>query len=346
MRRAAAALVLAVVLVAGGGLAEAAFTTHESNEQSFTAGDIPVPADLVAQSRSNDGGAANSQIQYGLNLTNGGTTQLDLDTVTIRYWFTEDGSPGEPQTACYYATFGCGQLRQSVVDLVELRDDADHYVEVGFTQGRLGPGESASLDQLAISDPSGATFTQSNDYSFLAKGSFTDNPRVTVYLGDQLVWGTEPEALPKVESLEVQYANFDSDPQDNAIKPGLKLRNTGTVPVDLSRIKLRYWFTAEPPKPMQGFCDYAEVGCPKISVGFGDVQPARPGADTYLEVSFSGGTLQVGGSTGQIQLRIHGANYGLFDERDDYSRGTNTSFASTMKVAAYLDGNLVWGTPP
>ena len=31
----------AVVLVAGAGLAEAAFTTHESNPQTFTAGDRP-----------------------------------------------------------------------------------------------------------------------------------------------------------------------------------------------------------------------------------------------------------------------------------------------------------------
>ena len=41
MRRLAVVLALAVVLVAGSGLAEAAFTTHESNEQTFTAGAIP-----------------------------------------------------------------------------------------------------------------------------------------------------------------------------------------------------------------------------------------------------------------------------------------------------------------
>jgi hypothetical protein len=152
--------------------------------------------------------------------------------------------------------------------------------------------------------------------------------------------------VPQVEALEVQYANFDLDPQDNAIKPALKVRNTGTVPVDLNRVTLRYWLTAEPPKPLQVSCDYAEVGCSKVVTSSANVSPARPGADTYVQVGFNGGMLQVGGGTGQIQLRIQGANFGVFDERDDYSRGTNTSFATTMKVAAYLDGTLIWGSPP
>ena len=121
-----------------------------------------------------------------------------------------------------------------------------------FTQGRLDAGESASLDQLAIRDPGGATYDQDDDHSFLSAGSFTDNPRVTAYIDGELVWGTEPEPLPEVESVEVQYANFDSDPLDNAIKPGLKIRNTGTVPIDLSRVTVRYWFTAEASKPFAG----------------------------------------------------------------------------------------------
>ena len=203
-----------------------------------------------------------------------------------------------------------------------------------------------SLDQLAIRDPGGATYHQDDDYSFLSAGSFTDNPRVTAYVDGELVWGTEPEPLPEVESVEVQYANFDSDPHDNAIKPGLKIRNTGTVPIDLSRVTLRYWFTADDAKKFEGFCDYAELGCAKVTTDFNKTKPERPGADTYLEVGFSGGTVQAGGNSGQIQLRVHGKKFELFDELNDYSHGTNTSFATTMKVAAYLDGTLVWGTPP
>ena len=349
MRRSLVLLALAflLVLVAGGGLAVAEFTTHESNPQSFTAGDFSPPAaDLVAQSKTNDGGASGTQIQYGLRLRNTGTEAIDLTTVTMRYWFTADDNTGLPVAVCYYAPFGCSFIEQFVVDLPDRLEHADHYAKITFTGGDLEPGESASLDQLAIRDQGGATYRQDNDYSFLGQGSFTDNEHVTVYVGGQLVWGTEPGALPRIEAVEVQYANLDSNPQDNAIKPGLKVLNTGTVDLDRRRLTLRYWFTAEGPGPLQGFCDHADIGCGDITTTFGSVDPARPGANSYLQVGFAPGILQSGGGLGQMQFRIHNADFSPFDERDDFSHGTNTSFATTTTVTAYLDGKLVWGTEP
>ena len=348
MRRPVAliAMLLTAVLVATG-TAVAAFTTHKSNPQTFTAGGGPAPqTDLVAQSRTNDGGAASPQIQYGLRLKNVGTQPVDLSTVTMRYWLTTDGSTALPVTACYYATFDCGKVQQRAVDLPDRLDNADHYAEITFTGGQLAPGASAQLDQLAIRDPGGATYTQGNDHSFLNQSSFTDNPHVTVYVDGQLVWGSEPAPLPEVKSVEVQYANLDPDPLNNAIKPGLKVLNTGTVDLDPAHLTLRYWFTAEGTSPLLGFCDYAEIGCSKITTTFGTVSPARPGADSYLQVGFAAGLLEAGASTGQMQLRVHKSDFSNFDERNDYSYGTNTTFATTTTVTAYLDGVLVWGTEP
>jgi hypothetical protein len=266
--------------------------------------------------------------------------------VTMRYWFTADANTGLPVAACYYAPFGCGRIEQSVIELPDPLDRADHYAKISFTEGSLEPGESASLDQLAIRDQGGATYAQDNDHSFLAQGTFADNTRVTVYVGGALVWGNEPQPVPKVESVEVQYANLDPDPSNNAIVPALKVRNTGTVKIDRQRLTLRYWFTAEGPSPLQGSCDYAEIDCGKITTAFGPVDPARPGADSYLEVGFTTGIVQSGGGIGQMQFRIHNADFSPLDESDDYSHGTNTSFATTTKVTAYLDGVLVWGTEP
>ena len=138
----------------------------------------------------------------------------------MRYWFTTDGSTALLVTACYYAIFDCGKVQQRVVDLPDRLDNADHYAEITFIGGQLAPGASAQLDQLAIRDPGGATYTQGNDHSFLNQSSFTDNPHVTVYVDGQLVWGSEPAPLPEVKSVEVQYANLDPDPLNNAIKPG------------------------------------------------------------------------------------------------------------------------------
>ena len=347
-RQAAAVLVAVVVLVAGAGLATAAFTTHRSTPQEFAAADSfgPPPAgELEADSRTNDGGVSSSQIQLGLRLRNTGDSAVPLDVVTMRYWFTSD-AVGSPQSACYYATVGCGQLDLQVRSLSGPHAGADHYLDVGFTGGQLAPGAAASLDQLAILDQSGESFDQQDDHSFLDQDSFASNVRVTVYVGGDLVWGVEPEAVPAVEDVEVRYANGDQDPTDPAIKPHLMVVNTGTVQVDVQHVTVRYWFTRDAASAdLLGFCDYAEIGCDKVLTSFVPIA-ARPGADTYLEVGFDPLSLQVDDSTGPMQLRVHHADYAPFDETDDYSWDTNTAFAASVTVTAYLRGRLVWGVEP
>ncbi len=349
MRRPAAVLAIAaVVLVAGAGLATAAFTTHRATPQEFAAADSfgpPATGELEADSRTNDGGASSSQIQLGLRLRNTGDSAVPLDTVTMRYWFTSDAA-GSPQPTCYYATVGCGQLDLHVRALSTPHAGADRYLEVGFTGGQVAPGAAAALDQLAILDQGGESFDQHDDHSFLNQSSFASNLRVTVYVGGDLVWGDEPETVPVVEDVEVRYANGDSDPSDAAIKPHLMVVNTGSVPVDLQDVTLRYWFTRDTASTnLLGFCDYAVIGCGKVRQSFVPIS-SRPGADTYLEVGFDPLALQVDDSTGTIQLRLHHGDYSPFDETDDYSWATNTAFAASTTVTAYLHGQLVWGVEP
>ncbi len=73
---------------------------------------------------------------------------------------------------------------------------------------------------------------------------------------------------------------------------------------------------------------------------------ARSGADAYLEVGFTSGSLAPGQSTGDIQSRFHKTDWSVFDETDDYSYGTGTGHADSAKVTVYVDGALVWGDEP
>ena len=94
------------------------------------------------------------------------------------------------------------------------------------------------------------------------------------------------------------------------------------------------------------WCDWAVVGCGAITRRVVAVSPARPGADAYLEVGFTGGTLAPGASTGDIQLRFAKADWSPLNEANDHSYGTNTTYADSTRVTAYVGGGLVWGTPP
>ncbi|MDW8065989.1 MAG: cellulose binding domain-containing protein, partial [Anaerolineae bacterium] len=71
------------------------------------------------------------------------------------------------------------------------------------------------------------------------------------------------------------------------------------------------------------------------------------GADSYIELSFTGGSIPAGGSTGEIHLRIHFTNWANYNEADDWSyNGAQTTWGLWTRITLYRNGVLVWGTEP
>jgi hypothetical protein len=135
----------------------------------------------------------------------------------------------------------------------------------------------------------------------------------------------------------------------------LEARNEGTTAFLLADLTLRYWFTADAGKELELNCDVARLGCNKISsstsqppVKFTPVTPERPKANTYFEVTFPPGALDVGGTTGNVQLRLHNKDYSPMSSADDYSAdcASKNNAHDSGKVTAYLKGVLVGGTEP
>ncbi|MEV8567486.1 endo-1,4-beta-xylanase [Streptomyces sp. NPDC051322] len=152
-------------------------------------------------------------------------------------------------------------------------------------------------------------------------------------------------------ALLVQYRNNDQNATDSQIKPGLRLVNNGDGAVDLSTVTLRYWFTDDTPAgaPAATFdtwCDYAVIGCGTVTHRVATASGSPAGADHYLEVGFSSGSLAAGASTGDIQLRLNKTGWTAFDESDDYSRTAGAAYADAPQVTAYLGGTLAYGNEP
>ncbi|MFD8915950.1 glycoside hydrolase family 6 protein [Streptomyces sp. NPDC059575] len=147
--------------------------------------------------------------------------------------------------------------------------------------------------------------------------------------------------------LKAQYKNNDSSATDNQIRPGLQLVNSGSGAVDLSKVTVRYWFTGDAASAgYQTWCDYAQIGCSAVRTAVTALPAGRTGADHTLDVTFTSGSLAAGANTGDLQLRVAKADWSAFDETNDYSRGTGTSYADAPKVTVYVGGTLVWGTEP
>ena len=155
--------------------------------------------------------------------------------------------------------------------------------------------------------------------------------------------------------LKVQDRSHDNDNPDNQLYAHYQIVNTGTgtnpVAVPLSSLTMRYWFTNETPTdPLVFACDYALVGCNNVTSRFVVLASPVTRANTYLEIGFTAaaGSMAPGQSSGEIQTRIHHANYSNFITTDTYSFISDPSFvyADTQTVTLYLDGVLVWGVEP
>ncbi|HEV2346711.1 MAG TPA: glycoside hydrolase family 9 protein [Actinocrinis sp.] len=149
---------------------------------------------LVAQYETSTTAATTSSISNQIQLVNTGSTAAQLSNVTVRYWFTEDGT--QPLTyACDYAPVGCANVTGTFAAVSPAKATADHYLQLSFgsAAGTLAAGASTGGIQNRIYQSNYATMTQTNDYSFNAADSaFTANPTITVYYNGQLIYGTEP----------------------------------------------------------------------------------------------------------------------------------------------------------
>ena len=153
---------------------------------------------------------------------------------------------------------------------------------------------------------------------------------------------------PGAPTLTARYLNLDWSPGDNQIRPGIQLDNSGATAVPLRGVSVRYWFTRDGGAPaVNAWCDWAQVGCATVTRRVVPLPAARAGADAYLEVGFSSGTLAPNSSTGQLQLRMSKADWSRFTEPDDHSFRPNApGYATNARITVYVDGVKVAGTEP
>ena len=149
---------------------------------------------VTAEYETSNTAASSSTISNQIELVNNGTSPVPLSALTVRYWFTENGT-GTLQYSCDYAPVGCANITGTFGTVSPAVTGADHYLQLSFGTGAgsLAPGASTGGIQNRIYQANFATMTQTDDYSFNAADSgFTANPHITVYDNGTLIYGTEP----------------------------------------------------------------------------------------------------------------------------------------------------------
>ncbi|YCI23006.1 xyloglucanase [Paenibacillus sp. Z3-2] len=149
-------------------------------------------------------------------------------------------------------------------------------------------------------------------------------------------------------TIRIEMFNGSTSATGSSINPKFKLTNTGTTALNLSDVKIRYYYTMNGDQPQNFFSDWATAGSDNVTGTFSALNPVRTGADHVLEIGFksSAGTLSAGQST-EIQTRFSKNNWTNYTQTDDYSfAGSQTSYAEWSKVTGYIAGSLQWGIEP
>jgi chitodextrinase len=150
------------------------------------------------------------------------------------------------------------------------------------------------------------------------------------------------------KALKVQMYNSDKNASGNTIFSRYMIYNTGNVDLNVSDIKIRYYYTINGEKAQNFWCDWSTIGSSNVIGTLNKMAKKEKGADTYLEISFKNdaGVLKPGASM-ELHCRIGKSDWTSYDQTDDYSfNSTDSTYANWTKVTAYNEGILLWGLEP
>ncbi|AEM73875.1 cellulose binding domain-containing protein [Caldicellulosiruptor acetigenus] len=282
--------------------------------------------------------SSTSQLVIKVKVQNTGDRAIDLGRVKVRYWYTGDGADVEGLTVA--SSLG-SKVAAKVVKVGATAGGADRYVEISFASGVvLNAGSTTSEIRVTVSRASGS-YNQANDYSVMSATSYVENKKVTGYIDDVLVWGQESS---RTEKIKVLYANGATASSTSQLVIKVKVQNTGDRAIDLGRVKVRYWYTGDG-ADVEGLTVASSLGS-KVAAKVVKVGATAGGADRYVEISFASGVvLNAGSTTNEIRVTVSRAS-GSYNQSNDYSVMSATSYVENKKVTGYIDDVLVWGQEP
>jgi hypothetical protein len=305
---------------------------------------------IALQYSDGDGGnGSNNVIKPYFKIVNNSGSPVNLQQLTVRYWFTPENFTGTVSGWIDYAQMGNNKVTMQYVPASPVREGGYGYMQYAFapSAGSIAIAGNTGVIQTRFANSDWSLFSEADDYSYVAAGLYASNEKITVYRNGVLVWGTEPQVA--APSLIVKAYTQSKSGANNTMSSTLQLKNEGNQPIAYSDLKVRYWFTRESNSMLNYWIDYAKIGNDKVSATFVTVPSTTDSADTYIEFSFSPslGNLYPKAGTGDINYRIAKQDWSAFDQRNDYSyRLPSISLSENTRVTVYNGANLIYGTEP
>mgnify|MGYP000636898393 FL=1 len=216
--------------------------------------------------------------------------------------------------------------------------------------------------QFKIYTSNATCYDETNDYSReglpTEKTEFFKTQCIPIYKDGELVYGKEPYRDPSItftptpittptpaRNMIIQMYNstFHSS---NQIAPKFCIMNPTDKTLDLSDVKIRYYYTIDGDSEQTFSCDYTVLGEGNVTGEFVKMEDTTDNADYYFEVSFKTGELEPQESF-YFATRFWKTNWSDYDLSNDYSfNDGGGDYEDWSKVTGYVKGKLEWGNEP
>jgi hypothetical protein len=193
-------------VIGGGGAGGAGRAGSGGTVSAGGAGGGAAAGKLVIDAYCQSGTSTQAITVY-IDVLNNSTTQLALNSVTFRYWYTMGAiaATDTPKLEINYAVIGAMAITSKFVAVSPAVTGANEYLEVGFTKTAptLALFSDSGQIQLAFHSTGYSSMfspMQAMDYSFQKCGAgqsantapFNPAPTITGYIDGVLAYGTEP----------------------------------------------------------------------------------------------------------------------------------------------------------
>ncbi|MCM1333691.1 MAG: glycoside hydrolase family 9 protein [Bacteroides sp.] len=133
-------------------------------------------------------------------------------------------------------------------------------------------------------------------------------------------------------TVSVELSQQATQGSANTIGFTIKVTNTGTTGIDLSKLEIGYLFTKDGAGDLNFWCDYADISGSGYQACTDTVQSkftSASGSDRDTKCVMTASGVLAGGDTLQIQGRITKADWSNFDLGNDYSSGNSEHITVT-----------------
>ncbi|UOQ67880.1 cellulose binding domain-containing protein [Hymenobacter volaticus] len=169
---------------------------------------------LVALSQNREKKATSNTISTYLQLRNEGNTTIAYKDLTVRYWFSPEGT----QQLNSYLDFAA--LGANNVQVTFGQAGSQTYAELHFAAGlgNFSPLSTTGNIQYRLAKADWSDFNQANDFSYqAAAATLVENAHITVYVQGQLVYGQEPTGATQTSARSQNATALATSPAATAL---------------------------------------------------------------------------------------------------------------------------------